>query len=78
LIGIDELIAFHEGRRVGAEDEIARIENLPEGRSTSHEDHDVWIADWERLRRISRDTVSYLLAVKRYAVPVASNEEQTG
>lgn len=62
---VDELIAHHKRRMAEAADEIRRIEKLPEGRHTTHSDHDHWIKGWEEERRISRDTISYLEAVQK-------------
>lgn len=62
---IDELILHHTRRMHEAAVEIARIEKLPEGRHTTHEDHDKWIKGWEEDRRVCRDTVAYLETLKK-------------
>lgn len=65
---LDELIIHYERRMSQCVDEIARIEKLPEGKHTTHEEHDRWIIGWEESRRICRDTIAYLETVRNREV----------
>ena len=60
----DELISHWTRRMEECVQEIARIENLPEGRHTTHDEHDKWIKGWDEDRRICRDTISYLQTMR--------------
>lgn len=61
---VSELIAHFKRRLDECANEIKRIEVLPEGRHTTHADHDRWIKGWEAERRIARDTISYLQTIE--------------
>lgn len=61
---IPELIAYYERRQSECDAEMLRIAEMPEGKHTTHAEHDKWIEGWRQEKVIARDTVSYLKTIQ--------------